>query len=237
MDRGGAASESGWTFGRCRRCCVLRGTAVGGRPSQRRHLSGVPPQRRLGVTGFDWLIGLLIWRRRRTEGDSNKKTHQLVKPCEMHCDTYPRATVVYNTYYHLFRKRLCTSMYLFAFATWKRQQYKHSHLGKAGPLEPHFGVKKQKLSNGLQHTKWRTWITLSKTVKLFEINCVIISRNKPSSDRVTLPRLRFDAVDIRATTNTFNNNKFLIGWTIIEKSLLQHDPQMDTFVQFATDRK
>ena len=49
--RGRTTSWNG-RAGRCHHCFALQRTGVGGRPSQWRHLSGVP-QRRLGVTGFD----------------------------------------------------------------------------------------------------------------------------------------------------------------------------------------
>ena len=54
VNRGRTASRSG-RASRCRHCSALQRTNVDGRPSQRRHLSGVP-QRRPGVTGFDCLI-------------------------------------------------------------------------------------------------------------------------------------------------------------------------------------
>ena len=42
--------------------------------------------------------------------------------------THPTATFVYNTCYHLFRKRSCMAVHLLALASWPRQQYDTSQL-------------------------------------------------------------------------------------------------------------
>ena len=125
--------------------------------------------------------------------------------------THSRATVVYNTCHHLFRKRLCTTLHQLACATWMRQQYQVSHLRNAqttvvnhlstvcGSRSKHVKwfnrqkmahmnhpfqnlKKKAKMSNELHNIKCSSWISLSKTVNLLKTDSTIIEKSWPGQD-------------------------------------------------------
>ena len=103
-------------------------------------------------------------------------------------DTCPRATVVYNGYYCFFQIRLRRPMHLLMcderdnntkIAIFLKRRRRQVHLSSVFFLG---GGSKAKQSIGLHNRKCSTWITLSISVNLFEIDGTSIEKSRAEHD-------------------------------------------------------